>query len=130
MVIHGAIPGVKTGDLLSLRFAFDLRGKIGKLEKMDLLLKDHPYKVFGFKLTKSEPFTDSKGASVWDGVNNKTLLGQFTDLTIAIHFAENVKNSFPDNWRITIENDDMGTSEEITPSEKIEYKNKYRSYKY
>ena len=97
---------------------------------MDLLLKDHPYKVFGIKLTDSESFTDSKGALIWDGINHKTLLGQFTDLTVAIHFAENVKNSFPDNWKITIDNSDIGTSEEILQTEKIQYKNKNRQFKY
>jgi hypothetical protein len=94
-------------------------------------LTTHPYKVYGLKLTKSDSFADSKGVEVWNGINQKTLLGQFVEIQVAINFAENVKNNSPKkSWLITVENSELGTSEEIGYTERENYKGKKSLYTY
>lgn len=88
------------------------------------LLKTHAHRVFGLKLTTSPKFVDTRGATIWDGENAKTLLGQFQDIAPALHFAENIKNNFSVSWRIFVENSELNTSQEIevTEIEKPNYK--------
>jgi hypothetical protein len=76
---------------------------------------NYQYKIWGLKLTKSEPFLHhSNKEIIWDGVNKNILLDQENDLEIARYFAKAVKNStLPKHWKIWIETTQSKDTEEI-----------------
>ena len=60
--------------------------------------------VYGQRYNKYEPFVTSKGEVIDDGQPAKIKLSEWTDLKVAEHFAENVKNNTGKRqWKIWIE---------------------------
>ncbi len=70
----------------------------------DLPTSPYKFPVYGLKLQKREPITDTKGNVVDDGTNRVVLLGGSDDKRTAEFFYKNVKSNVkPHQWKIWME---------------------------